>query len=314
MTTYTSNTEQTNNINLYDKFTKEFDLNIDFLKDLSDLICDNGFIIPFITPKAIHTINTCLIDSSAQTLNNIKYCCSNRNFSDANTLIRKLRDDLLLYIFILDVIKNRNPFNIEDLNSINFSSESFDIEKTTSAILNIRYNQLTENEQAIEAWFNNKVNVLPKNIKKLMSFENYMKHLQHNSLISEILNNYNLKEYWEELRKKLNDFVHNNGIQFTYQNLVLENDNNLKIHLHNVNYRTSYIVSFFLVLILMTASNLISSPEMIENLDMNLVPPEDCQYSIAVFVQEFIDNKVAKLHPGLKQYLKENNNHGMRII
>lgn len=42
-------------------------------------------------------------------------------------------------------------------------------------------------------------------------------------------------------------------------------------------------------------------------------PPEDSQYFIARFVQDFIDKKVLKIHPELKQYLKDNNINGMRI-
>ena len=36
---------------------------------------------------------------------------------------------------------------------------------------------------------------------------------------------------------------------------------------------------------------------MIDHLDADMEPPEDCQYFIANFVQEFIDTKITKLHP-----------------
>jgi hypothetical protein len=52
---------------------------------------------------------------------------------------------------------------------------------------------------------------------------------------------------------------------------------------------------------------------MIDYLDFDMQPPEDCQYQIAPFIQDYIDNKVVKIHPELKQFLKDNNNYGMKI-
>jgi len=52
---------------------------------------------------------------------------------------------------------------------------------------------------------------------------------------------------------------------------------------------------------------------MIDYLDFDMQPPEDCQYQIAPFIQDYIDNKVVKIHPELKQFLKDNNNYRMKI-
>jgi hypothetical protein len=63
----------------------------------------------------------------------------------------------------------------------------------------------------------------------------------------------------------------------------------------------------------MIESSLISSTDYIDHLDCNMEPPKDSQYFVASFVQDFIDKKVATLHPELKQYLKDNNINGMKI-
>lgn len=301
-------------IEAYNIFSQEFDNNIDFLQNFSNLISYNGIIISFITDKCIHNLDTSLIDNSVQTLKSIKLCCSIGSFADANTLIRKLRDDLILYIFILDTVNNRKPYNEDDLNNFNFKDKNFNAEKFSSAFFNLRINNImTENEQAINAWFSDTVNNLPYQIKKKLSFENYMKHFQQNPNISTILVHYNLEDYWKKLRGRLNDYVHNNGKQFTKQNFISVNDKFIVTHLNNINFRISYILSFFIVLILMVDAKLISSTDMIDHLDCNIEPPEDCQYFIANFIQEFINMKVSKLHPELKQYLKDNNNYGMKI-
>lgn len=82
-------------------FAKEIDYLIDFFKSFSELIFYNGRVISFISDNNYLTLDTTLIDSSSQTLQSIKLCCSIGSFSDANTLIRKLRDDLIQYIYIV---------------------------------------------------------------------------------------------------------------------------------------------------------------------------------------------------------------------
>ncbi len=140
-----------------------------------------------------------------------------------------------------------------------------------------------------------------------------MNVLKQNDNINHILTEYNLKEYWETLRKRLNNYVHNNGTHFSSHNIISANDKNLGTHLKNINIRTTYISSFFLVLLLMIESSLISSTDYIDHLDCDMEPPEDSQYFVANFVQDFIDKKVSKIHPELKQYLRDNNINGMKI-
>jgi hypothetical protein len=308
--TFSSDKRQIADIEVYADFSKEFDYYIEFFQNLSELITYNGRIISFLTHEQIHHLDTSLIDSSLQTLRSIKLCCSIGSFADANALIRKLRDDLLLYIYILAVINHRNPFIEEDLAKVDIN----DAESFASSFSNIRLNNiLTDDEQAINAWFNNSVEGLSRPIKMKLSFENYMKFLRQNENINEILIRYRLEEYWEKLRTRLNNYVHNNGRNFAFQNGVAATDKNVEIHLKNINIRVSYISCFFLTLLLMIEAALISSTDMIDYLDSNMKPPEDCQYLIANFVQEFIDAKITKLHPELKQYLKDNNNYGMKI-
>lgn len=307
--TSSSDKRQIVNIEAYADFLKEFDYHIDFFQNLSELITYNGRIISFLTHEQIHYLDTSLIESSLQTLSSIKLCCSIGSFADANTLIRKIRDDLILYMYILDVINRRKPFMEEDLAKVNINDE-----ESFASFSNIRLNTiLTNDEQAVNAWFSNSVAELSRSIKMKLSFENYMNFLRQNKHIDKILVDYRLEDYWEKLRNRLNNYVHNNGRHFAFQNFVSATDKNVETHLKNINTRVSYISCFFLTLLLMIESALISSTDMIDYLDSSIEPPEDCQYLIANFVQEFIDTKISKLHPELKQYLKDNNNYGMKI-
>jgi len=293
----------------FKKFELEFDSNIEFLQDFSNLISFSGRIISFITKEKVHIVHSVLIDSSVQTLKSIKFCCSNGSFSDANTLIRKLRDDLLLYAYILSITNQRKPFTENSLK--NFKIET--VEGLEKVISNLEFTELTNDEKAVAAWLNNDVLELPNSIKKKLSFENYISVLKLNTNISDVLLKYKLDNYWEFLQRKLNNYVHSNGRQFSQHNIVKSYDSQLEIYFQNINIRTSYAVTFFVVLITMIESALLCSGDIEDYLDMGIDPPENCQYEIAPFIQEFIDKKVVALHPELKEYLKNNNSHGMKI-
>lgn len=291
-------------------FAREIDYLIDFFKSFSELVLYNGRIITFMSGNSCHTLDTNLIDSSTQTLRSIKLCCSIGSFSDANILIRKLRDDLVQYVYILNIITLRKPFIEEDLKGLKTDSP----ENFADSIFKLRFNyNLTEDEKAVSAWFSNTVSDLATPMKRKLEFENYMKVLKQNQRIAQVLNDYHLQEYWEFLRKKLNDYVHNNGRQFSAQNNMKATHKSLGLYLQNVSVRASYISSFFVVVLLMVESSLISSTDYIDHMDCGIEPPEDSQYSVASFIQDFIDTKVSQLYPELKEYLRDNNTNGMKI-
>lgn len=294
----------------FKRFAVEMDYLAEFFSSLSELVFDNGHTITYFSFNKHFELNTGLIDSASQTLKSIKYCCSIGSFSDANTLTRKLRDDLLQYVYLIQIIQLRKPFDDASIKAFNIN----DPEEFERAFLNLRYNQkLTDDEEAVTAWFENRVADLKGAIKKKLAFENYMAALKQDEKISEILSHYKLMEYWEDLRKKLNNYVHNNGAFFSLQNYISASDKNLGKHLMSISYRTSFISSFFLAILLMVDSSLISSTDYIDYLDCGMKPPENSQYAVAPFVQEFIDHKVVILHPELKQFLKEHNIHGMKM-
>lgn len=290
----------------FQSFSGEIDYLSEFLSDFAQLISFNGHIISFFSDNHYFILDTKLLESSAKTLESIKLCCSIGCFSDAHTLIRKLRDDLLQYLYIITVMTNRNPFTDESIAGIQTDNP----EKFTDSISKLRFNkELSMDEQAVISWFEN---TMTNSFRKQLDFQNYMRVLKLNDNINQILNKYNLKEYWERLRKKLNDYVHSNGEKIVRHN-VYADLNLINSQLENIIHSSTYVLSFFIALLLMIDSSLISSTDHIDYLESNLTPPPDSQYWIPGFIQEFIDNKIAKLHPELKQYIKDNNVHGMNI-
>ncbi|WDF65549.1 hypothetical protein [Flavobacterium sp. KACC 22763] len=294
----------------FKKFEKEYDSNADFLENFSNLLSFSGRIISLITDKELLNVSGHVIENSVQTLRSIKLCCSIGSFADANTLVRRLRDDLLLYVYTLAVVNQRKPFTQDSLD--NFKMD--DLEAFVEGFSSLEFNQvMTDDEKAVEAWLTNKVVEAPAGVRGKLSFKNYMNVLEQNENIKEVLTGYNLQGYWKVLTGKLNNYVHNNGRQFSQHNLIRSSNAQLDIYLGNVNTRISYILTFFLITISMVESALLCSGDIEDYLDMGMDPPEDCQYEIAPFIQEYIDNKVSGMHPELKQFLKDNNNHGMKI-
>ncbi len=294
----------------FKKFEKEYDSNADFLENFSNLLSFSGRIISLITDKELLHISGHVIENSVQTLRSIKLCCSIGSFADANTLIRRLRDDLLLYVYTLAVVNQRKPFTQNSLD--NFKMD--DLETFVEGFSSLAFNQvMTDDEKAVEAWLTNKVVEAPAGVRRKLSFKNYMNVLEQNENIKQVLTGCNLQGYWKVLTGKLNNYVHNNGRQFSQHNLIRSSNAQLDIYLGNVNTRVSYILTFFLITVSMVESALLCSGDIEDYLDMGMDPPEDCQYEIAPFIQQYIDNKVTAMHPELKQFLKDKNNHGMKI-
>lgn len=288
-------------------FAKEIDDLSEFLELFSDLIVQNGHNISFCQNGKYFSVNTTLIDSASKTIKSIKLCCSIGSFSDANTLIRKLRDDLLQYVYILIITVSRQSFRPES------ARES--IKETLNLLSRLPpYDTLSEDEEAVKAWFENKVEELnPRKKRMKLDFENYMNVFRKNEKINKILKEFGLDHRWNELSRNLNNYVHNNGVKYSKHNIIDANNNILGTHLNEINNKTSYIVSVFVVLIILTKSDLIASTDYMDHVELEREPIENSQYFIANGIQEFIDTKISKIHPELIDFLKRNNTHSMII-
>lgn len=62
--------------------------------------------------------------SICKTLETIDFCCNRDAYSDAYTLLRKCRDDLMQYLFVLNVIQNKHGLTDEEAEKFTINSES----------------------------------------------------------------------------------------------------------------------------------------------------------------------------------------------
>lgn len=114
------------------------------------------------------------------TIGSIISCCEYGCISDANTLLRKYRDDLFFYLYIL----------------------VYDSEKKSNSASEI----LPEIERNIESWLQNELNNL--NISMVL------KAIALSSDLNDAVKKYKLKSDFDRISKRLNNFVHSKGYWF----------------------------------------------------------------------------------------------------
>lgn len=294
----------------YTDFEIEMGKLIDFLNDLSIHVSNVGRIC-ITSSNRTYIFQTLLIDSAVKTLNSVKQCCSFAGFSDANILTRKYRDDLMLHLYILEVLNNRKVLTDAQQKDM---EENFDCDKFVKFVelgLYNTINGITKNSHdfIVDAWFEDKITN-----EQQLSIKRYMKYFKENESIAKMLNEYKLENEWNAIRTKLNDYTHNNGQAHTRDNVLPDNDlKTINTRLIEILTSLKYITSVFLMLLILIDPLMIQSSEYIDYRECELEPPEDCQYNVAPFILDFLNEYVNTINPELKAFLRHNNKYGMLI-
>lgn len=301
----------------FKQFTIKIDKLIEFIDFFSLLVFEAGHIITCISGNRTHMLQTEHLDSAAKTLNSIKHCCAFGSFSDANVLLRKYRDDLMMFLFILDVLDNRRWIGEEQLNDIigeQMSEEKF-MEMVEIALENAIFGHgITDPDRCVNAWFDNTVRNLPGRLRMQLSSEKYMSYLRNIESVNEVIVSYNLEANWRIIQDRLNDYTHNNGRIYTQHNLVqYQQTDVIKSCCNAVISKLDFITALFVVLLIIIKPNMIQSTDYLDYLHCGLTPPDDSQYLVAPGIRVFIDEYVNQINPELKVFLRNNNKYGMLI-
>ncbi|RXZ80415.1 hypothetical protein EBB07_18855 [Paenibacillaceae bacterium] len=255
-----------------------FDYYIKFLERIKDLI-DNT-IVMFITNGKTYSYQHDHLESAIYTLNSIKQCVSLGAFADANTLIRKLNDDLFFYLFVLELDNNHH---------IVFSNQ-LDTKE---------YELFMKNFSFFIKWNSN-------TLKDFYIGRNVLPYIKCNTTVGELIKKYKLEEEWRMIIKKLNNFVHNNGKVYCRQNYKILSSKELDQLFAELRIKICFILNIVIVLLVLIKPHYIMSIDHIMFLESNMTPPEDSQYWVAGFIQDFFDQHLSKYNPELKLFLKEN--------
>lgn len=240
---------------------------IDFMYLLSDLISCNGHCIVLNSKEKVFFMQTELLDSVVKTLSSTRVLFEHGHIGDVNVLIRKMRDDLFLYLYFLEV------------------SNRYSINKTS------------KHEQNAIKWVENKIDNLY--ITDILQF------LMRNHQIKTAIIKHQLRDSWEGISQNLNRFVHGNGRSFTNLNYSYFNQETIEKLCKDILFKLEYIIAVFMVLLILIRPSLISSSDYMDALTVGIEPEDDSQYFVAPFIQEFINETIMKVNPELKNFLKE---------
>ena len=93
--------------------------------------------------------------SIGKTLETIDFCCYRDAYSDAYTLLRKCRDDLMQYLFVLNVIQNKHGLTDEEAEKFTINSESMMKMIELDVSILVSGERKTDAELAMEKWIYN---------------------------------------------------------------------------------------------------------------------------------------------------------------
>lgn len=105
--------------------------------------------------KGLYMLSGETMMSICRTLETIDFCCNREAYSDAYTLIRKYRDDLMQYLFVLNVIQNEHGLTDEEAEKFTIDSESMMKMIELDVSILISSERKTDAELAMEKWIYN---------------------------------------------------------------------------------------------------------------------------------------------------------------
>lgn len=249
--------------------------------------------------------------SICKTLETIDFCCHRNAYSDAYTLIRKFRDDLMQYLFVLNVIQNKHGLTDEEYKEFQLDPESMMKMLGLDISILISGERKTEAEHAMEKWI---YNILEnsenaKDRKEFFDTSKYRTYLvSNNEKVKYVFENF-LVDKWKREDRKLNNYVHTNGIKYLTDNYVYQyekekKDKELIETLQN-------ITDIFLSLLAVIDSIKFHSSDYVDALEMDMEPLEGSQYWVCPVIVEYMNDRFDK---ELLRYIQEIEGHGMQFL
>ncbi|MBN1971345.1 MAG: hypothetical protein JXR48_17760 [Candidatus Delongbacteria bacterium] len=244
---------------------------IEFMDDLSFLIYSNGHTMTFIQSGKPRFMNVECIDSSISVLKMIDIAIESSYIGNAYTLLRKYRDELFLFLYLLEASERDEPFSSDE----------------------------TKESKFVQSWFNNAASDL--------HIGDITKYLNTNKKISRVIKKHDLFGEWKRIQNKLNDYVHSNGYKYVVYNTSKVRNRKINEELsREIQQDVVFITILFIVILILVRPNMISSTDYIDSLDVGLEPTDGSQYFVAPFVEDFVKNYIDDFDVDLRVFLKDN--------
>lgn len=206
------------------------------------------------------------------TTGSIISCCESGCIADAYSLMRKYRDDLFFYLYIVVY---------DSCNKLDGKSPETD-----------------QMEANIERWINNNLDDL--------HIGTVLQAIGQFSRVRNAVQKYKLKSYFDNLNKRLNDYVHSNGVAFYNRNVNAYQGKTLQKQLETLLKDLRSITITFLFLLTLCSPLSIMSTDYVDCLDCNMTPPDGSQYWVAPFVTAFFKSNFDLIDEGCMKYLQDN--------
>ena len=206
-----------------------------------------------------------ILMSTAHTIESIRHCALNANFTDAFTLLRKYEDDLFYYLYVL-VVGNKSGFEKEVL-----------------------CEPLTKDEINISYWHNNMLSDL--------NSCHVLKYIALNSSASIAIKKYNLHHCFNKIREILNNYVHSNGRSYYneyYDKMVAKQCIEKKCN--ELSDLAIFITITFLVLLCIIRPYFLASYDYDISINNNTFAP---------FIADFLHNRKDVIDDDLLDYLEK---------
>ena len=187
-------------------------------------------------------------------------------------MTRKYRDDLFFYLYIVVY---------DSCNKLDGKSQETD-----------------QMEANIERWINNNLDDL--------HIGTVLQAIGQSSRVRNAVQKYNLKSYFDTLNKRLNDYVHSNGLAFYNRNVNTYQGKTLQKQLQSLMTDMRSITITFLFLLTLCAPLSIMSTDYVDCLDCNMTPPDGSQYWVAPFVTAFFKRNIDLIDESCMKYLHDN--------
>lgn len=256
---------------------KEYCKAIDELKEIEKFISEYGFLSSgrdyILCVNRVFSLQKILI-SAELTIGSIISCCEHYCVSDANLLLRKYRDDMFFYLYLVlydsECKSGNDTYRIED---------------------------------NIEKWLNNEL--------KNLYITDTLRYIGSSKLLNEFVVKFNLQSKIDNISNRLNNFTHGNGYTY-YNNNILVNDNEeIKDDLIQVINDIKFITIVVLFLTIICSPTQVMSTDYIDCLEFNQTPEEGLQYEIAPFIKNFIEKNSCLISKDAYEFLRDNTS--MRI-
>lgn len=235
----------------------------------------------FTDNKTIGLLDCAPIFSSENTIKSIDFCCKRGYFSDAFTLVRKYRDDMIQFIFHTKII----------IDSMQFTK-----------IKSNEYYCKSKINKIIVPWIKN-------SNKKNMRTTDYIQELKkHDYLIKRLMEQY-LKSTWNQTNKTLNTYVHSNNFQNIINNYFFANyinkdyAKNKAELIQTIRNITSIIVSIFMILDPMVFLLYEDRDYIKYGYDFS----KEVNNNFSPIVTEYINKYFDGINKGLIKFLEKNN-------